>query len=247
MLNIIFFYTFAAILVLSAIKVVTVKNPVHAVLFLVLTFVTASCLWIMINVEFLALVLILVYVGAVMVLFLFVVMMLDIDIESLRQGFWKNLPLAFLLGFIVLIEMVLVLILKPFVIKPSNIEPMLSASEKTTNLFLALYTQYSFAVELASLILLLGLVVVVALTLRNAPKNANAKYQKVSKQHSANPKDCLEMIKMEAVRFEIKENVEIKENGNELSFDKSRLDKNNNMENVVNNEDKKMVGEGERK
>jgi NADH-quinone oxidoreductase subunit J len=100
MLQAVFFYVFSAILILSAFQVILAKNPIHSVLFLVLAFVTSSCLWIMLNVEFLALTLILVYVGAVMVLFLFVVMMLDIDIETMRKGFWKNLPLAIVLAVV---------------------------------------------------------------------------------------------------------------------------------------------------
>ncbi|MBP7781802.1 MAG: NADH-quinone oxidoreductase subunit J, partial [Burkholderiales bacterium] len=90
----ILFYVFSAILLLSGLRVITAKNPVHAALFLVLAFVNAACLWMMLGAEFLSLTLILVYVGAVMVLFLFVVMMLDVDLEALRKGFWKNLPLA---------------------------------------------------------------------------------------------------------------------------------------------------------
>ena len=128
MLSTVLFYVFATILIFAALRVITAKNPVHAVLFLVLAFVTSSCLWLMLNVEFLALTLIVVYVGAVMVLFLFVIMMLDIDTETMREGFWKNLPLALILGVVVLVEMVLVLISHPVVINTPAESSQLIAS-----------------------------------------------------------------------------------------------------------------------
>lgn len=195
MVQTIFFYAFSVVLVFSALRVITAKNPVHAVLFLVLAFVTSACLWMMLNVEFLALSLILVYVGAVMVLFLFVVMMLDIDIETLRKGFWKNLPLALCLGLIILIEMIMVLVTKPvIVLQMPELNPQIPNANK---LGWALYTQYSYPVELASLILLLGLVVAVALTLRHTDKNV--KYQNIAKQIAVNSRvGRLEIIKMQA-------------------------------------------------
>ncbi|MCE2706113.1 MAG: NADH-quinone oxidoreductase subunit J [Proteobacteria bacterium] len=202
MLTSVLFYVFAFILVFSAISVVTAKNPVHAVLFLVLAFVTSSCLWLMLNVEFLALILIVVYVGAVMVLFLFVVMMLDIDVETMRKGFWKNLPLAIMLGIIVLVEMLVVLINKPMVI--NNIPDLANSSISNANqLGWVLYTQYSYPVELASLILLLGLVAAVALTLRKSEKNA--KYQNISKQVAAKASERFEMLNMPSEREIIEE------------------------------------------
>lgn len=188
----IFFYTFSTLLVLSALKVITAKNPVHAVLFLVLAFVNSSCLWIMLNAEFLALILIVVYVGAVMVLFLFVVMMLDIDIETLRKGFWKNFPLALVLGIIILVEMVTVIITKPtFIDMPITVNNF--ATAQTIGWYM--YTQYSYPVELASIILLLALVVAVALTLRKSDKKV--KYQNTARQIAVNSKvGRIEMIKM---------------------------------------------------
>ena len=213
MLTNVFFYLFATILILSSLRVITAKNPVHAVLFLVLAFVTSSCLWIMLNVEFLALTLILVYVGAVMVLFLFVVMMLDIDTETMRNGFWKNLPLAILLGLVILVEMVTVLVSKPLVITatPQVLDPKISNSNQ---IGWEMYTQYSYPVELASLILLLGLVVAVALTLRKT--NKNAKYQNIRQQVATNAKGRVQMLKMQSVVesvatesiAEVQENVE---------------------------------------
>ena len=198
MISTILFYLFALIVVISALKVISAKNPVHSVLFLVLAFVTSSCLWLMLNVEFLALTLILVYVGAVMVLFLFVVMMLDVDTETLRSGFWKNLPLALLLGLIVLIEMLLVIISKPLMIIPGIDTAQILAQNGVSNanqLGWVLYTEYSYPVELASMLLLLGLVVAVALTLRKSNKIINR--QDIPRQVAVNSgKGRIEMVKM---------------------------------------------------
>jgi NADH-quinone oxidoreductase subunit J len=199
MITSVLFYVFSGILILSALQVVTAKNPVHAVLFLVLAFVTSTCLWLMLNVEFLALALIVIYVGAVMVLFLFVVMMLDIDLETLRTGFWKNLPLALLLGVIVLVEIVLVLIKNPLIILPHEAAQIVggigSNVSNANHLGWVLYTQYSYPVELASMILLLALVVAVALTLRKTDKNA--KYQNIAKQIAVKASDRLELVNMQ--------------------------------------------------
>jgi NADH-quinone oxidoreductase subunit J len=191
----ILFYFFAAVLLFSGLKVITAKNPVHAALYLVLAFVTSSCLWMMLGVEFLSLTLILVYVGAVMVLFLFVVMMLDVDVETLRKGFWKNLPLALLLGLIVAVEMVLVLLNNTKIVTPINADPITNLSNSNV-LGWVLYTQYSYPVELASMILLLGLVVAVALTLRKSEKQA--KYQNINRQVSIDSKSRFTMVKMDA-------------------------------------------------
>src|ERR1700758_5188357 len=103
------FYVFAAVMILAATRVITARNPVHAALFLVLSFFSAAAIWMMLKAEFLAITLVLVYVGAVMVLFLFVVMMLDINTEELRVGFWKAFPLAALVGVLIALEMALVL------------------------------------------------------------------------------------------------------------------------------------------
>ena len=189
------FYVFAAILLICALRVIMVRNPVHAALYLVLAFVTSSCLWLMLGAEFLALTLILVYVGAVMVLFLFVVMMLDIDVESLRSGFWKNLPLALLLGLIILLEMLLVLFKHPLVATGATADQVAGVSN-AIQLGWVLYTQYSYPVELASMILLLGLVVAVALTLR--PSGKDAKYQNIAKQVAVVSVTRIRMVKMQA-------------------------------------------------
>lgn len=192
MLYSILFYTFSLILVLSALKVIIAKNLVHSALFLVLGFVTSACLWIMLNVDFLALVLILVYVGAVMVLFLFVVMMLDVEVEALRSGFWKNLPLALVLGVVVLAEMLMVILNKNMQAGDSLYMQDVSNYKK---LSYTLYVQYSYPIELASIILLLGLVVAVALTLRHTSEK-KGKYQNIPQQVNTKAKDRLTIIEM---------------------------------------------------
>src|SRR5574342_1204865 len=106
MFEAIVFYAFAAILLVAGLAVITARNPVHAAMFLVLAFFTSAAIWLLLRAEFLAIALVLVYVGAVMVLFLFVVMMLDINLERLREGFWKNLPLAIVVGGVMAFEMV---------------------------------------------------------------------------------------------------------------------------------------------
>jgi NADH-quinone oxidoreductase subunit J len=197
MITTVFFYIFATILVLAALRVITSHNPVHAVLFLVLAFVTSACLWIMLQAEFLAIALILIYVGAVMVLFLFVVMMLDIDVETMRKGFWKNLPLALVLGLVILFEMVSVIVTKPVLIGDDSVRVISNDTPNSNQLGWILYTKYSYPVELASLILLLGLVVATALTLRKREKKAT--YQNIPKQIAVNAnKGRLEMVKMKA-------------------------------------------------
>lgn len=191
------FYLFATILIISSFSVITAKNPVNAVLSLVAAFVTSSCLWIMLNVEFLALTLILVYVGAVMVLFLFVVMMLEIDVEALRKGFWKKLPLTLFVGLVILGEMLLVLITRPIQVNPACRDCIDSFSNTNYHVLAwMLYTKYSYPIELASMILLLGLVVAIALTLRG--RKRDSKYQNISAQVKVNSRDRLELVKLKA-------------------------------------------------
>lgn len=159
------FYVFSAILILAATQVITARSPVHAALFLVLSFFSAAGIWLLLKAEFLAIVLVLVYVGAVMVLFLFVVMMLDINLDKLREGFWGRLPLAAIVGVIVALEMSAVL-LKGF-LRPDN-QLALNAGNigDTKALGIEIFTNYVFAFEVAAAILLLAIVAAVALTLR---------------------------------------------------------------------------------
>lgn len=158
------FYVFAAILLLSGLRVITAKNPVHAALALVLAFFTAAGLWILLEAEFLAITLVLVYVGAVMVLFLFVVMMLDINIEQLRQQFWDYLPIAALVAGLMIVQMVLVLGGETFGLTAP--EPKPAGYSNTRELGLRLYTEYVYPFELAAVILLVAIVAAIALTLR---------------------------------------------------------------------------------
>ncbi|MFZ5485281.1 MAG: NADH-quinone oxidoreductase subunit J [Pseudomonadota bacterium] len=161
------FYFFAAILLLSALRVVTAKNPVHAALALVLAFFTGAAIWMLLEAEFLAITLVLVYVGAVMVLFIFVVMMLDINIEEMRQGFWDYLPIAGLVAGLMAVEMVIVLGGDRFGL--SQPVPGPEGFSNTKQLGLLLYTDYVYAFELAAVILLVAIVAAIALTLRRRP------------------------------------------------------------------------------
>jgi NADH-quinone oxidoreductase subunit J len=171
-IEIIVFYFFAGVLVLSALRVITARNPVHAALFLVLAFFTAAAIWMLLRAEFLAIVLVLVYVGAVMVLFLFVVMMLDINLDRLREGFWSYLPLGAVVGALMVIEMVLVLSGRYFGAEhlPNPADPG-PAYSNTKELGRILYTDYVYPFEIAAVILLVAIVAAIALTLRRRKDN----------------------------------------------------------------------------
>ena len=165
MFEAIVFYAFATVLIGAGLAVITARNPVHAAMFLVLAFFTASALWLLLRAEFLAITLLLVYVGAVMVLFLFVVMMLDINIERMREGFWKNLPLAIVVGGIMMAEMVLTLWGRVYGVAPAPV-PRGADYSNTRELGRLLYTEYVFAFEIAAVILLVAIIAAIALTLR---------------------------------------------------------------------------------
>jgi NADH-quinone oxidoreductase subunit J len=161
-----FFYLFAAVLLYAAFRVITARNPVVAVLHLMLAFSQASALWLLIEAEFLGLTLVLVYLGAVMVLFLFVVMMLDIKLEGERWSFWKHFPLAAVLGAVVALQIIAVLWMGfPNVTSPA--EPAaLAGVPNTKALGLLLYTEYLYPIEVAAAILLVAMIAAIALTLR---------------------------------------------------------------------------------
>ena len=165
MFEAILFYAFATVLLVAGLCVITARNPVHAALFLVLSFFTAAAIWLLLRAEFLAITLVLVYVGAVMVLFLFVVMMLDINIERMREGFWKNLPLAVVVGGIMMAEMAAVLWGRTFGVAPQPV-PRPADYSNTRELGRLLYTDYAYAFEVAAVILLVAIVAAIALTLR---------------------------------------------------------------------------------
>jgi NADH-quinone oxidoreductase subunit J len=168
-----FFYLFAFVLLFAAFRVVTARNPVHAVLFLMLAFSQASGLWLLLQAEFLGLTLVLVYLGAVMVLFLFVVMMLDIKLDGDRWGFWQNLPLALSLGGLVAAEIIAVL-WTGFPTVPSHAAAAVASDvSNTKELGKLLYSAYLFPVEIAAVILLVAMITAIALTLR-ARKDSKA-------------------------------------------------------------------------
>lgn len=164
------FYVFAAITVFAAGMVVTRRNPVHAVLYLVLAFVGSAALWLLIEAEFLGIVLVLVYVGAVMVLFLFVVMMLDIDIAALRAQFIKHLPLGLVVAALMVFNLFLVLGPSTFGLDAfAKPEPKPAGFSNTSELGLNLYTVYLYQFEIAAVILLVAIVAAIRLTLRRRP------------------------------------------------------------------------------
>lgn len=187
-----FFYVFAAILVFAALRVVTAKNPVHSALFLVLAFFSASALWMLLEAEFLAISLVLVYVGAVMVLFLFVVMMADFNMDKVRAGFWKNLPVAVIVGSLIAFQMSVVL-MRGF--WDPTIESPMQAENNTASLGKLLYTEYLYPFEVAALILLVAMVAAIALTLR---KRKDTKSQIPSEQVRVKPTDRLKVVSMGA-------------------------------------------------
>jgi NADH-quinone oxidoreductase subunit J len=191
------FYVFAAILLFASFRVITARSPVHAALYLVLAFFNASCIWMLLGAEFLSITLVLVYVGAVMVLFLFVVMMLDINLEKLREGFWTHFPLAGTVGVIIALEMAWVLT-RGFNLREAA--PLPEAAVKMGNtkmLGIEMYTQYLYPLQVAAMILLVGMIAAIALTLR---RRKDTKAQDVGEQLKARKADRLRIVKIDAVK-----------------------------------------------
>src|SRR6184192_4715062 len=186
------FYAFGAVLLLSGLRVVTARNPVHGALFLVLAFFTAAGLWLLLRAEFLAIALVVVYVGAVMVLFLFVVMMLDINVERVREGFWSNLPLALIVGGVMVWEMVTVLAFRIYSI---DTKPIPANYSNTRELGKVLYTDYAFAFEIAAVILLVAIIAAIALTLR---RRKDTRSQDPSAQVNARREERVRLVSMPA-------------------------------------------------
>ena len=186
------FYFLSAILVFASLRVITARNPVYAALHLILAFFTCGGIWAMLQAEFLAIAIILVYVGAVMVLFLFVVMMLDINIDRIREGFWNYLPLGALLGLLMALEMSLVLGSKYFQIPAA--EALVPAGVSNTKSIGALmFTDYVYPFELASLILLVGMIAAIVLTYRGPKKS---KYTNPNEQVFVKAKDRVRVLQM---------------------------------------------------
>ena len=187
-----FFYLFAAVAVASAFMVIAARNPVHSVLFLILTFFNGAALFVMLGAEFMAMILLIVYVGAVAVLFLFVVMMLDIDFVELRRGFLHYLPVGAMIGIVLMAE--LLMILGGWVISPGASShlaaPMPEGLANTEALGRILYTKYIYAFQAAGMILLVAMVGAIVLTLHHRP---NIKRQVIADQVGRDPKTAVSL------------------------------------------------------
>ncbi len=190
-----FFYLFSAIAVASAVMVISARNPVHSVLFLILCFFNAAGLFVLLGAEFLAMILVVVYVGAVAVLFLFVVMMLDVDFVELRQGMLNYLPIGAVIGLIVLVE--LALAVGGWVISPASLQsrvaPLPAGVTNTEALGRVLYTDFLFYFQAAGLVLLVAMVGAIVLTLRH---KVGVKRQDISVQVARTPATAVEVIKV---------------------------------------------------
>jgi NADH-quinone oxidoreductase subunit J len=190
------FWFFATLLVFSAAMVVTVRNPVKAALFLVLSFVSAAGLWLLLQAEFLAIALVLVYVGAVMILFLFVVMMLDINIARLREGFGEYLPIGAIVAVLLVLELAIILSGERFGLAAMPEPAGLPADASNTRaLGKLLYSIYVYPFEIAGAILLVAIIAAIALTLR---KRKDTRYQDPARQMEVRREDRVRMVKMRA-------------------------------------------------
>ncbi|MBK6613832.1 NADH-quinone oxidoreductase subunit J [Ottowia sp.] len=199
-----FFYVFSLVMLFAAFRVITARNPVHAVLFLMLAFSQAAGIWLLLKAEFLAVTLVLVYLGAVMVLFLFVVMMLDIHIDSLRQGFWRHFPLALAIGALISLEMAVVLFggfragEAPVVPETvTNAAGQVVQYSNTKALGTLLYTKYLYPLEIAAVILLVAMISAIALTLR---ERKDSKKIDPSEQVRVKARDRVEVVKLAITR-----------------------------------------------
>ena len=196
-----FFYLFSAVLLFAAFRVITARNPVHAVLYLMLAFSQASAVWLLLKAEFLGITLVLVYLGAVMVLFLFLVMMLDINVDAMRQGFWKHFPLAALLGVLVSAELIAVLVagFPGLTLNAKAAGQAMHAADHSNTLELGriLYTQYLYPIQVAAVLLLVAMVTAIALTLR---QRKDSKAINPGLQVKVKAADRLSVVSMSATR-----------------------------------------------
>ena len=191
------FWLFSAVMIAASLRVITARNPVHSVLFLVLSFFTAAALWLLLEAEFLGIVLVLVYVGAVMVLFLFVVMMIDVNLAPLREGFVRFLPVGALVGIVMTAE--LVLIVGPRYFGEDRFaapEPAPAGYSNTEALGRALYSDYLYQFEIAAFILLVAIIAAIALTMRTRPETT--KYQTPGSQVQVGKADRLRVVRMDS-------------------------------------------------
>jgi len=190
------FYVFSLVAVLSALMVISARNPVHSVLFLILSFVNASGLFVLLGAEFLAMILVVVYVGAVAVLFLFVVMMLDINFVKLREGFLQYLPFGALLGIVLIIELGILFLTRSFSensLSKFVESPVMNDVENTKLIGQVLYTDYFYLFQISGLILLVAMVGSITLTLRD---RGQVKRQNISQQNYKNANDSIEKKKV---------------------------------------------------
>ena len=195
MFHAILFYSFAAILIGAALGVIFSRNPVHAVMFLVLAFFESAMLWLLIEAEFLAIVLVLVYVGAVMVLFLFVVMMLDIDVERTKGGYTRYLPLGLVIAGLMVVELMQIIWLRSDSdIAGGGFAATPDGYSNTEALGAVLYTEHVYAFEIAAVILLLAIVAAITLTMRKRP---GLKQQNIAQQVAVRAADRIRIVKMD--------------------------------------------------
>lgn len=196
MFQAILFYSFAAVMLGAAMGVVFSRNPVHSVMFLVLTFFQSAVLWLMAEAEFLAIVLVLVYVGAVMVLFLFVVMMLEVNIEAAKRGLTRFAPLGIGIALLMVVELMqLIWLRSEGGASTGGFAPTPEGYSNTKALGSVLYTEHVYAFEIAAVILLLAIVAAITLTMRKRP---GLKVQDIAQQVSVRAKDRVRIVKMEA-------------------------------------------------
>ena len=188
MIDALFFYLFAGVMLTSGLMVVVSRNPVYSVLFLILAFFNAAGMFVLIGAEFLAMLLVVVYVGAVAVLFLFVVMMLDINFAEMRAGFQKYLPLGLVVGGILVFELVTVMYGDAFL---NTSLPVKSDIANTTQLGGVLYTKYAFLFQIAGLILLVAMIGAISLTMR---KRVGVRRQSIADQINRRPEDVMEIV-----------------------------------------------------
>jgi NADH-quinone oxidoreductase subunit J len=194
------FYAFSAILVFAGLRVITTRNPVHAALWLVLSFFSAAGVWLLLQAEFLAIALVLVYVGAVMVLFLFVVMMLDVNFDKMRERFKSYIPVAATVGILVLVEMALVLV-GGYLGGERTVAPPAAAAgySNTRALGLQIYTDYAYPFEIAAMILLVAIIAAIALTHR---RRRETKHQNPTEQVRVHRNDRLRVLNIPAEKRE---------------------------------------------
>ena len=192
------FYAFAVVLLFAASRVITVRNPVHAALYLIFAFFQAAGVWMLLQAEFLSITLVLVYVGAVMVLFLFVVMMIEVNMDMIKKGFWNHFPLAATIGAVLALELSSVL-MGGFRSAPAPVPPLNPSGNTISNtkeLGIALYTDYLYPLEIAAVILLVAIIAAIALTMR---KRSDNKLQDAAEQIKVKPADRLRMVKIDPV------------------------------------------------